>query len=106
MSSQPPRYWFKRRRYGYGWVPVAWQGWLTLLVFALVVAVDGVLFGAGLGRGDPAAIIGFAAVLAGAAALLLLVVRRTGPTPAGAGAPQIATPPTRICEEPCRGKDS
>lgn len=25
------KYWFKRRRYGYGWVPVTWQGWLMLL---------------------------------------------------------------------------
>lgn len=22
--------WFKARRYGWGWTPVAWQGWLVL----------------------------------------------------------------------------
>jgi len=30
MSNQ---YWFKRRRYGWGWTPVTWQGWLCLVVF-------------------------------------------------------------------------
>ncbi len=31
------QYWFKRRRYGWGWVPVSWQGWLSLGLFILVV---------------------------------------------------------------------
>ena len=26
-------YWFKRRRYGYGWTPSTWQGWLCVAVF-------------------------------------------------------------------------
>lgn len=29
--------WFKRRRYGFGWTPITWQGWLTVFVFLLVV---------------------------------------------------------------------
>ncbi len=31
--SNSTKYWFKRRRYGYGWVPVTWQGWLTVAGF-------------------------------------------------------------------------
>lgn len=30
-------YWFKRRRYGWGWTPVKWQGWLTVLVFLAII---------------------------------------------------------------------
>lgn len=30
-------YWFKRRRYGYGWTPVTWQGWSVVAVFLAVV---------------------------------------------------------------------
>lgn len=30
-------YWFKRRRYGYGWTPVTWQGWLTVILFLVIV---------------------------------------------------------------------
>lgn len=27
------RLWFKAKEYGYGWVPVTWEGWLVLAVF-------------------------------------------------------------------------
>lgn len=29
--------WFKAKRYGYGWTPATWQGWLVLIVYILVV---------------------------------------------------------------------
>jgi hypothetical protein len=25
--------WFKRKRYGWGWVPVTWQGWTIIIAF-------------------------------------------------------------------------
>lgn len=31
------KYWFKRRRFGLGWIPVAWQGWLALAILLLIV---------------------------------------------------------------------
>jgi hypothetical protein len=38
--------WFKRRRYGWGWVPATWQGWFLLLLhLAVVVFVGFVLLG-------------------------------------------------------------
>lgn len=36
-------YWFKRRRYGWGWTPVAWQGWVTLVIFLISVAISAAL---------------------------------------------------------------
>jgi hypothetical protein len=27
--------WFKRKKYGYGWTPCTWQGWLVILVYGL-----------------------------------------------------------------------
>ncbi|MCR4329930.1 MAG: hypothetical protein NUV65_05295 [Candidatus Roizmanbacteria bacterium] len=30
-------YWFKRKRYGYGWVPTTWQGVVTIIIFLFVV---------------------------------------------------------------------
>ena len=30
-------YWFKRRRFGYGWVPVTWQGWLVVVGYIVFV---------------------------------------------------------------------
>ena len=29
--------WFRRKRYGYGWTPATWQGWLALAVYVAVV---------------------------------------------------------------------
>lgn len=26
------KYWFKRKRYGWGWVPITWQGWLVIAI--------------------------------------------------------------------------
>lgn len=38
-SSEPRKYWFPAKRYGWGWgLPSTWQGWAVLLVyFALVL---------------------------------------------------------------------
>jgi len=37
MNNEPKKkYWFKRRRFGWGWIPVTWQG-LTVLIVGLVI---------------------------------------------------------------------
>ncbi|MBL8030598.1 MAG: hypothetical protein JNN11_05120 [Candidatus Doudnabacteria bacterium] len=38
-KNNPEGYWFKRKLYGYGWVPVRWQGWVTISVWLLLVIV-------------------------------------------------------------------
>lgn len=30
------KYWFKPKTYGYGFVPVTWQGWLATLVLIMI----------------------------------------------------------------------
>jgi hypothetical protein len=33
-SPRTPRYWFRAKRYGWGWgLPSAWQGWVVLLTY-------------------------------------------------------------------------
>ncbi len=32
IKDNPQRYWFKRKLYGWGWVPVRWQGWLVVII--------------------------------------------------------------------------
>jgi amino acid transporter len=29
--------WFKRKRYGWGWTPATWQGWLIVLIFIIAL---------------------------------------------------------------------
>ena len=36
LKNNPKHYWFKRKLYGWGWVPATWEGWLTLLVWAIL----------------------------------------------------------------------
>jgi hypothetical protein len=44
QQPPPPHYWFRAKRFGYGWTPASWQGWTLLAVWAagftaLVIAV-------------------------------------------------------------------
>jgi hypothetical protein len=40
MSNQDQRYWFRAKRYGWGWgLPLTWQGWTVLAVWSAVVIV-------------------------------------------------------------------
>lgn len=29
------RYWFKAKRYGYGWYPATWEGWAVVALWAI-----------------------------------------------------------------------
>lgn len=46
MSGLTPRYWFRAKRYGWGWgLPLCWEGWVVMGVWfggliALVVSLD------------------------------------------------------------------
>ena len=35
MKEGSNKFWFKRKRYGWGWVPVTWQGWLVIIAEVL-----------------------------------------------------------------------
>ncbi len=38
LRDNPEHYWFKRKIWGWGWVPVTWQGWsVTCLYTTLIV---------------------------------------------------------------------
>lgn len=37
LEDNPKSYWFKRKLYGWGWVPVKWQGWCVVFLYVLLV---------------------------------------------------------------------
>jgi hypothetical protein len=44
VSAEHERYWFRAKRYGWGWgCPCAWQGWLVLVVY-LALVLGGIPF--------------------------------------------------------------
>lgn len=34
------KFWFKRKRYGWGWYPATWEGWLVLCVVVGLIVAD------------------------------------------------------------------
>jgi len=42
LKDNPKRYWFKRKLYDWGWVPVTWQGWIVILAFIGLLLLNGV----------------------------------------------------------------
>jgi hypothetical protein len=54
-------YWFAAKRYGWGWgLPTAWQGWIVLAAFVVLVAVGAFIFPPNL---SPAAFAGCVVIL-------------------------------------------
>jgi hypothetical protein len=64
------RYWFRAKRYGWGWgLPLVWQGWVVLLVWISV-------FFAGMGllrSSRRLAFIGFSVVMIGLLTLICYI---------------------------------
>ena len=38
LKDNPEGYWFKAKLYGWGWVPVKWQGWLVVGAAVALIA--------------------------------------------------------------------
>lgn len=39
LHDNPQGYWFKRKLYGWGWIPATWQGWLVLAGYLAVIVI-------------------------------------------------------------------
>ncbi len=37
LRDNPNHYWFKRKVFGWGWVPATWQGWLVTVVYIVLI---------------------------------------------------------------------
>ncbi len=37
IKDNPNNYWFKRKLYGWGWVPATWQGFMVVFIYISVV---------------------------------------------------------------------
>ncbi len=48
LKNNPKGYWFKRKLYGWGWVPVKLQGWMVILAFIGILLLNGLYFSSNL----------------------------------------------------------
>ena len=39
LKDNPEHYWFKRKIWGWGWVPATWQGWLATFLYVALVSL-------------------------------------------------------------------
>jgi|TARA_Y100000310_G_C20510974_1_gene728830 prepilin signal peptidase PulO-like enzyme (type II secretory pathway) len=39
------KYWFRPKRYGYGFYPISWEGWLATLILVVLILVAGAVNG-------------------------------------------------------------
>ncbi|MBV9528802.1 hypothetical protein [Sphingomonas sp.] len=68
MSEGPE--WFKPKRYGYGsGLPIAWQGWVLMIGFIILVAAAGFLI--------PYTIVGYVSIVTIATVAFIVIVART-----------------------------
>lgn len=73
MKQPPENYWFKARRYGWGWTPATWQAWTLLAVYVLVLAASAVLLLSG-NKDESTNFVGLIAfILIALSATLLLI---------------------------------
>ncbi len=59
------RLWFKRRRFGWGWVPASREGWLTLVAFVVAVVGAGLVMGLTEDDGDVWPVVAYLVFVAG-----------------------------------------
>lgn len=69
--------WFKTKKYGYGWQPSTWQGWLVLTTYVLLVGL-GALGLINFGAGKPSTLIAFLTFEAAVTAGLIIICRAKG----------------------------
>ncbi len=75
------KYWFKRRRYGYGWTPVTLQGRLVLFVYFLVILSGAMSLDGAEPAGARRELSTYLLIVAIATTALLRIAYKTGPKP-------------------------
>ena len=80
-NSTKHNYWFKRRRYGYGWTPVTWQGWLSVLLFLVTVLSGAVVLRDTPRNSEYSKALVYMALLLISVSLLIIIPFKKGPSP-------------------------
>jgi len=75
------KYWFKAKRYGWGWYPATWQGWLVL--FGYFVLLLGDAAGKNIFVDQPSSdnVLSFVIDAVILAAILIFICYKTGEKP-------------------------
>lgn len=81
-QKQPNKYWFKRKRWGWGWTPVTWQGWLTVAALVAIAVVTAItVLPAKPEQPTASQLILFIGVVVADIVAVMLITSVKGPTP-------------------------
>lgn len=83
LKDNPEGYWFKRKLYGWGWTPVKWQGWFTVIAYIVLILMIANSIEPSV-PGDPNSgsnFLTFALPLILLTALLIFICYKKGETP-------------------------
>ena len=79
IKDNPKNLWFKRRPFGYGWVPATWQGFAVVFGYLVTIIVLGFFFENGLlGSEQPAV---FIVIILGLVSSLIYICYQKGERP-------------------------
>lgn len=83
MKQTEGEYWFKRRRYGYGYTPVTWQGWLSVVgAVGVIISSAFIILPDNSQHLSLSQALSFLAVVAVILIVLIKITYAKGPTPA------------------------
>lgn len=75
-------FWFKRRRYGYGWIPTTWQGMVVVISFIVIIFSSSVLLLKDVPENTYQSEVGvFLALVFLSTSVLIFITSKKGPQP-------------------------
>ena len=80
LKNNPEGYWFKRKMYGWGWVPATRQGWLVILAFLVSIFLDSFMLDS-IGSPTAQQVAMFYAKIFLTVIILLMICYKTGEKP-------------------------
>jgi hypothetical protein len=80
LKDNPHGYWFKARWFGWGWVPVSWQGWTTILLYVGVIILPGALVANSIKSGERFLVL-FLPLIIISTAILIWICYKKGEKP-------------------------
>ena len=80
LKDNPNNYWFKRKMYGWGWVPVKWQGWAIIAILLALITADAFILDSNPLPSNTQITLYFVKIILNVSALLLICYK-TGEKP-------------------------
>ena len=81
MHDDGKKYLMKRRRYGWGWIPVTWQGWLLLIFQFGIIFTAATFLPTKPAQPTAGELLRFFLILGFALATIVVISLLSGPAP-------------------------